>query len=389
MENNGEIMTALLLSGIRILDLSRLLPGPYLTQLLADLGAEVIKVETPLAGDHARLAPPEMGLGDMYEMINQGKKSLALNYRNPRGRELFLKLAATADVVLEGFRPTVTGKYGIDYEAVRAVKPDIVYCSLSGYGQQGPYQQRGGHDFNYLSIGGAFSLNSRPGERPVPYGLPVADLSGAMLAAIAILGALVGRERSGQGMYLDIALLDGVISWMTPLALSAYFSGLDVGAGTHPLLGGRAFFNIYETSDRKYLTLAAIEPHFWGDFCKTIDRADLIARQYDPELIPEIEALFRQKTQNEWLALFKGRDACVEPVNSVEEMLADPQVRARGHVHMEAGKPVGMDSPFVFARGERSPAPTLGADTSSLLGEIDVSEEEISMLVKRRIVTVP
>ena len=382
-------MTTLPLSGIRILDLSRLLPGPYLTQLLADLGAEVIKVETPLAGDHARLAPPEMSLGNMYETINQGKKSLALNYRNPRGRELFLRLATTADAVLEGFRPTVADKYGIGYESVRAVKPDIIYCSLSGYGQEGPYQGRAGHDYNYLSIGGAFSLNGRPGERPAPYGLPVADLSGSMLAGIAILGALVGRERNGQGMYLDMALLDGVISWMTPLALSAYFSGLEVGAGTHPLLGGRAFFNIYETSDEKYLTLAAIEPHFWGDFCKTIDRTDLIARQHDPDLGLEIEEIFRQKTRAEWLALFEGSDACIEPVNSIEEMLADPQVQARGHVKVEAGIPASMASPFVFARGKRSPATKLGADTRSLLGEIGVSDEEIKLLAERRIVAVP
>jgi alpha-methylacyl-CoA racemase len=379
-------MTTLPLEGIRVLDLSRLLPGPYLTQLMADLGAEVIKVETPLAGDHARLAPPEMGLGNMYETINQGKKSLALNYRNPRGRELFLKLAQTADVVLEGFRPTIADKYGIGYEAVRALKADIVYCSLSGYGQEGPYQQRAGHDFNYLSVGGAFGLNGRPGQRPVPYGLPVADLSGGMLAAIAILGALVGRERSGQGMYLDMALLDGVISWMTPLALSAYFSGLEVGAGTHPLLGGRAFFNVYETADGKYLTLAAIEPHFWGDFCKTIGHTDLIERQYDPALEPEMEVIFKAKTRAEWLALFANNDACVEPVNSIEEMLADPQVQARGHVRMEGGEPVGMYSPFVFARKERSPAPELGADTRTLLQEVGVDEIEIKSLAERRII---
>jgi alpha-methylacyl-CoA racemase len=379
-------MITLPLSGIRILDLSRLLPGPYLTQLLGDLGAEVIKVETPLAGDHARLAPPEMGLGKMYETINQGKKSLALNYRNARGRELFLQLAATADVVLEGFRPTVADKYGIGYQAVCTVKPDIVYCSLSGYGQEGPYRQRAGHDFNYLSIGGASSLNGRPGEKPIPYGLPVADLSGGMLAAIAILGALVGRERSGQGMYLDMALLDGVISWVTPLALSAYFSGLKVGAGTHPLLGGRAFFNVYETADGKYLTLAAIEPHFWGDFCKTIGRTDLIERQYQPEVSAELECIFRQKTRSEWLALFAENDACVEPVNSVEEMLSDPQVQARGYIRMEDGKPVGMCSPFVFARKERRPAPALGAETRDLLREIGVSEAEIQELAERKIV---
>jgi crotonobetainyl-CoA:carnitine CoA-transferase CaiB-like acyl-CoA transferase len=381
-------MSTFPLEGIRILDLSRLLPGPYLTQLMADLGAEVIKVETPLAGDHARLAPPEMGLGKMYETINQDKKSLALNYRNARGRELFIELTKTADVVLEGFRPTIADKYGIGYEAVCAVKPDIVYCSLSGYGQEGPYQQRAGHDFNYLSVGGAFALNGRPGERPVPYGLPVADLSGGMLAAIAILGALVGRERSGQGMYLDMALLDGVISWMTPLALSAYFSGLEVSAGTHPLLGGRAFFNIYETSDGKYLTLAAIEPHFWGDFCKTIGRPDLIERQYDPELESEMEVIFKRKTRAEWLDMFADNDACVEPVNTIEEMLTNPQVQARGHIHMEDEKPVGMRSPFVFARKERSPAPALGADTHTLLKEVGISEEEIQTLAERKIIAV-
>jgi crotonobetainyl-CoA:carnitine CoA-transferase CaiB-like acyl-CoA transferase len=329
-----------------------------------------------------------MGLGKMYETINQDKKSLALNYRNARGRELFIELTKTADVVLEGFRPTIADKYGIGYEAVCAVKPDIVYCSLSGYGQEGPYQQRAGHDFNYLSVGGAFALNGRPGERPVPYGLPVADLSGGMLAAIAILGALVGRERSGQGMYLDMALLDGVISWMTPLALSAYFSGLEVSAGTHPLLGGRAFFNIYETSDGKYLTLAAIEPHFWGDFCKTIGRPDLIERQYDPELEPEMEDIFKGRTRAEWLDMFADNDACVEPVNTIEEMLTNPQVQARGHIHMEDEKPVGMRSPFVFARKERSPAPALGADTHTLLKEVGISEEEIQTLAERKIIAV-
>jgi crotonobetainyl-CoA:carnitine CoA-transferase CaiB-like acyl-CoA transferase len=285
---------------------------------------------------------------------------------------------------LEGFRPGIADKYRIGYQAVCRVRPDIVYCSLSAYGQSGPYRGRAGHDFNYLAIGGAFSLNSRPGERPIPYGLPAADLSGGMLAAIAILGALVGRERSGQGMYLDMALLDGVISWMTPLALGAYFSGLEVGAGTHPLLGGRAFFNIYETSDGKYLSLAAIEPHFWGDFCKTIGRTDFIARHYDPTLIEELQTIFLQKTRAEWLALFAGNDACVEPVNSVEEMLADPQVQARGHVRMERGRPIGMYSPFVFARGERSPAPVLGADTRDLLVEMGVSDEEIRELAMRR-----
>ncbi|MCJ7724073.1 MAG: CoA transferase, partial [Anaerolineales bacterium] len=195
-------MTVLPLTGIRVLDLSRLLPGPYLTQLLVDLGAEVIKIETPRIGDYSRLVPPEMGMGNLFESVNRGKKSVAINFRNQRGRDIFLKLAATADVILEGFKPGSMERWGISYEAVRSVNEDIIYCSLSGYGQMGPYRDRAGHDLNYLAVGGALALNARSGELPLPYGLPVADLSGAMLAAIAVLGALVGRSNNGQGMYL-------------------------------------------------------------------------------------------------------------------------------------------------------------------------------------------
>ena len=365
------------LAGIRVLDLSRLLPGPYLTQLLADLGAEVIKIETPRLGDYSRIAPPEMGLGGLFEAVNRGKKSVAINYRNPRGREIFLKLAATADVVLEGFKPGSVKKWKIDYAAVRAVKPDIIYCSLSGYGQEGPYRERAGHDLNYVAVGGALGLNARSGEAPVPYGVPVADLAGGMLAAIAILAALVGRGQSGPGMYLDMALLDGVISWMTPLASGAYFSGLSVSAASHPLLGGSPCFNVYEAADGKYLTLATIEPTFWADFCQRVARPDLLSRQFDRTIGGELATIFRQKPRAEWLELFADSEACVEAVNSFEEMLAHPQVQARGYVREENGQPVGLNSPFVFARRESAPAPGLGEHTMEVLSGVGVCEEEL------------
>ncbi|MDI6769099.1 MAG: CaiB/BaiF CoA-transferase family protein [Anaerolineales bacterium] len=379
-------MTAQPLKGIRILDLSRLLPGPYLTQLLADLGAEVIKIETPRLGDYARLAPPEMGLGGLFEAVNRGKKSVAINYRNPRGREIFLKLAATADVILEGFKPGSGKKWKIDYEAVCTVKPDIIYCSLSGYGQEGPYRGRAGHDLNYVAVGGALGLNARSGEAPVPYGIPVADLAGGMLAAIAILGALVGRGKTGAGMYLDMALLDGVISWMTPLAGAAFFSGIDVSAGSLPLLGGLPCFNVYETADGKYLTLAALEPTFWADFCRVTARADLLPSQFNRRLGSEIAAIFRQKSRAEWLSAFAGTDGCVEAVNSFEAMLDHPQVQARGYVREENGEPVGMNSPFVFARGKSAPAPSLGEHTESALASIGLTEEEIKELAERGVI---
>ncbi len=374
------------LKGIRILDLSRLLPGPYLTQLLADLGAEVIKVETPSLGDYARSLPPEMGIGDLFNMVNKGKKSLALDYRKLEGAEIFLKLAANAQVIVESFRPGAADKYGVGYEAVRAVNPQVIYCSLSGYGQEGPYRQRAGHDLNYVSLGGAQSLNGRPSEAPIPYGLPIADLSGGMLAAIAILGALVGQIKSGEGAYLDMALLDGVISWMTPFALSAHFSGQRVGAGTHPLLGGQPCYNIYMAADGKYISLGALESHFWKSFCETIARPDLLPRQLDPTLTEELKSIFREKTQSEWTELFADVDACLEPLLSVEEMLTSPAIRARGHIEERAGSPVGVRSPFLFARHEHLPAPALGADTYSLLEALGLNETELKTLRHKKII---
>jgi crotonobetainyl-CoA:carnitine CoA-transferase CaiB-like acyl-CoA transferase len=358
------------LTGIRILDLSRLSPGPYLTQLLADLGAEVIKVETPNTGDYARFIPAEMGLGKMFEMINQGKKSVAINYRNPRGREVFWRLAATADVVLESFRPGTAARWKIDYESLRVVKPELIYCALSGYGQNGPYRNRAGHDLNYSAISGALSLNAAADQPPTPYGVTVADLSGAMLAGIAILSALVGRQSSGQGTYLDVALLDGVLSWMMPLAGAAFFSGLPVMSGSLALHGGLACYNIYETADGKYLSLGALEPTFWSDFCRLTGRNDLLSRQFDRTIKDQVAATFKQRTLAAWLETFSASDGCVEPIISFEEMLSHPQVRARGFVHEENGQPVGLNTPFVFARGPKRAAPRLGEHTRSVLADI-------------------
>ncbi|MGE5249129.1 MAG: CaiB/BaiF CoA transferase family protein [Bacteroidota bacterium] len=377
---------ALPLAGIRVLDLSRLLPGPYLTQLFADLGAEVIKIETPRSGDITRLAPAEMRLGEMFEVINRGKKSLAVNYRREAGRDVVLKLAATADVFLEGFRPGRAEKWGLDYAAVRRARPDIVYCSLSGYGQDGPYRSRAGHDLNYLAIGGALGLNGRPGEAPIPYGLPVADLAGGMLAAVAILGGLVGRGQNGRGMYLDMAMIDGVLSWMTPFAAGAYFNGIEVSPGGLPLLGGLPSFNVYETAEGRYIALAIVEPHFWSEFCRVTGRSDLLPRQFDRSIGREVASVFRSRTQQEWLAAFDGADACVEPVNSFEEMLIHPQVRARGYVREAEGKAAGLNTPFVFARREMTPAPALGEHTRAILAEMGMEDAHIDELLAEGII---
>ncbi len=367
------------LQGIRILDLTRLLPGPFITQLLADMGAEVIKVETPLAGDYARLAPPEMGLGGLFEMINRGKKSISINYRNARGRDVFLKLVETADVVIESFRPGTAQRMKIDFESLRVIKPDLIYCAMSGYGQSGPLSKRAGHDLNYSALGGALSLNAREGEGPHVYGLTVADLSGAMLAGLAVLSAIIGKQKSGEGAYLDVALLDGILSWMIPLAGAAYFSGYPVTGGTLPLQGGLACYNVYETADGKYISLGALESTFWGDFCKVTGRNDLLPRQFDRAIKDEVAAIFKGRTLADWLEAFSGSDGCVEPVLSFEEALAHPQVRARGFVREENGRPVGLNSPFAYGSGEVRPAPGLGEHTLAVLSEF-LSAQELDEL---------
>jgi len=262
---------------------------------------------------------------------------------------------------------------------MKAARPDIIYCALSGYGQEGPYRDRAGHDLNYAAASGALSLNSARDGHPVPYGVTVADLSGAMLAGIAILAALVGRKSGGQGAFLDIALFDGMLSWMAPMAGAAFFAGLSMASGSQPLQGGLACYNIYETADGRHVALAALEPTFWSDFCRLAGRNDLLERQFDRTIKSEVAALFKQRTLAAWVEQFSSSDGCLEPVLSFKEMLLHPQVKARGFVHEENGLPVGLNSPFVFARDPNRLVPGLGQHTTSVLGDI-LSQQELREL---------
>ena len=392
-------MTSQPLIGIRVLDLSRLLPGPYCTMLLADLGAEVIKIESPRVGDYARLAPPNFGGDAMFRALNRNKKSVALNYRNPRGREVFLRLASEADVIVETFRPGAVTRWRIDYEAVRTVNPSLIYCSLSGYGQSGPYRDRAGHDLNYIALGGLLALNGAAGGPPIPPGVQIADLAGGMLAAMAILAVLVGRGRTGEGAYLDVAMLDAVASWVAPVT-GALFShtGKNPERGRMLFSGTLPCYNVYETADGKYITLAALESHLWTAFCTAVDRNDLRARRYDVEAIPEVAAIFRARTRDEWVAWFREVDACVEPVNTIEEMLRHPQVQYRGLVVEEnvlREEPVEqasdspsqrIGSPFQFTkRTHKSPAPALGEHTWDVLRQVGFDDEEVRQLEATRV----
>jgi len=382
------------LHGIRILDLSRLLPGPYATMLLGDLGAQVIKIETPGLGDYMRIIPPFVKdartgeeVGAAFLMVNRNKKSVALNFRNARGKEIFLRLVRTADVILETFRPGAAEKWGIGYSVTRAINPRIVYCSLSGYGQSGPYRDRAGHDLNYIALAGLLAANGAADGPPIPPMVQVADLSGGMLATIAILAALLSREKTGVGQYLDVSLFDGALSWASTMMGGTYAAGKSVQRGRMQLNGGMACYNVYETRDGKYLTLGAIEPHFWAAFCKAVGREDLNPRAQEFEAIPEVAAIFKTRTLDEWLVLFQNVDACIEPVREFSETLNDPHVQQRGLVtEVDGVKQIG--SVFVFAENPNLPPPRQGEHTREVLRSIGMSDEEITQLHQAEIIKV-
>ncbi|MFQ5856553.1 MAG: CaiB/BaiF CoA transferase family protein [Anaerolineae bacterium] len=385
-----------LLTGMRVLDLSRLLPGPYCTMLLADQGADVIKVEDPAGGDYARFSEPFVdGTSVIFEMLNRGKRSIALNLKTDAGRDIFLHLAGDADVILEGFRPGTVDRLGIGFEGVRAVNPRIVYCSLSGYGQTGPRRDRAGHDINYIGLAGLLGLNRRAGELPVVPGVQIADLSGGLLAALGIMAALWARDRTGTGHHVDVSMFDGVMSWLV-MAAAPLLAGTPrprsgrqgvPAPGQALLTGGVPCYNVYETADGRYMSLGALEPKFWQNFCEAVDCEDLLGSGYDPGAIDDVRAIFRQHTQAEWTQVFSATDACCEPVLTLEEALSGPQTQARKMVvdneHPQAGRLRQLGAPVKFSDADAEiggPAPALGEHTGEILTALGYSVEEIAVL---------
>jgi crotonobetainyl-CoA:carnitine CoA-transferase CaiB-like acyl-CoA transferase len=361
------------LSGIRVLDLSRLLPGPYCSMMLGDLGAEVIKIEEPKIGDPTRHGKPRIGRhGAAFLQVNRNKKSIALDLKDSKGREAFLKLAERADVILEQFRPGVVDRLGIGYTVVSELNPSLVYCSLSGFGQTGPHRLRSGHDINYLALSGVLGLTTDEQGKPVIPGVQVADLAGGMMAAFGILAALLARERTGRGQLVDVSMFDVMMS-MLPVPASLQFAGTPIGVGSkYALSGAYPFYNVYETADGKYMSLGALEPKFWAGFCSKVGREDLIARQFDEgqsreELFEEVRAIFKSRAQSEWVDIMREADACCEPVLSLNEAFLHAQTRAREMI-MEVEDPVegsirqlGFACKFSdTAADARLPVPALG-----------------------------
>ncbi len=369
------------LNGIRILDLSRLLPGGYCTQLLADLGADVIKIETPLVGDYARLAPELFGGDQLFRLINRNKRSVAINFRNPRGREVLMRLVTGADALFETFRPGLVERWGINYESMRPINSRLVYCSLTGYGQGGPYADRAGHDINYAAISGLLAANGVADGPPAPIVAQVADLGGAMMAALSMVSALLGRNLTGEGAYLDISMLDSAVSWALPVLGPLYMStGRAQARGEGPLSGGLPCYNIYRAADGAYLSLGALEPPLWTTFCRTAGRDDLIGRQWELAAIEEVAALFRTRTRDEWLDTFADAEVCLEPVGSFEEMLAHPQVSHRSVVDDVRDGSFTVGSSLGGPVIEASSAPSLGQHTAEVLGAAGFGDQELQEL---------
>jgi alpha-methylacyl-CoA racemase len=389
------------LSGIRILDLSRLLPGAYASQMLADFGADVIKVEEPGSGDYGRSMPPygPGGMGQVFLATNRNKRSLSLNLKTEEGRTIFRRLVRTADVLLESFRPGVMARLGLGYEQLREIRPELIYCAISGYGQDGPYSQRAGHDLNYAGYSGLLHYNRSSEGSPAMPPTQLGDLAGgSLMAVIGILTALVGRSQSGQGRLVDVSMTEGLMA-LLPLAISAYLTGGQAPApGQSALDGGLPCYNIYETRDGNYVTLAALEPKFWHAFCTRVGHLELLPFHMPlgplerKQAMDILRAIFKTKTRDEWVAELADLDTCVGPVYNLEEALNDVHARAREVTLMSeiGGAPFGTLRTFPrlseTAQEQRYRPPSLGEHSEEILAEVGYSQAEIADFRARGII---
>ncbi|SBT09919.1 L-carnitine dehydratase/bile acid-inducible protein F [Candidatus Accumulibacter aalborgensis] len=377
------------LTGVRVLDLTRLLPGPVATLHLADLGADVIKIEDHAAGDYARiLGDGPDGVSVFYRSVNRNKRGLRLDLKQAQGRDVFLRLARTADIVVEGFRPGVSDKLGIGYEALREVNAKVVYCAITGYGQTGPLALVAGHDLNYIGFAGVLDQIGVDGGRPAIPNLQIGDLlGGAMTAAMGILAALFDAQRSGQGRLVDVAMSESVLAHNLFPLFALQNEGAVPLRGGDLLSGGDAGYGVYATADGRYMAVAPLEQKFWCLFCDALGRPDWKALHgargaAAAALRHELEMVFASRSQADWQDVFAGVDCCVTPVLTVAEALEHPQFIARGMTVSADGvtqyaPPVKL-SGWVFAVERAAPSP--GEHSEEILREAGLSDGEILAL---------
>jgi alpha-methylacyl-CoA racemase len=397
----GRIVTTRgALEGLRVLDLTRLLPGGFCTLLLADLGAEVLKVEDTAGGDYIRWMPPfyggedqqREGTGSAYFLaLNRNKRSLRLNLKDERGCEVLLRLVEDYDVVVESFRPGVMDRLGVGYDVLRARNPRLIYCPISGYGQDGPLTGRSGHDTNYLALNGLLGLTGRRDGPPTQSAGQIADLGGGgLMAAVGILAAVIERDRSGEGQLIDISMTDGALSWLAMVVARHFAEQVVPRRGELELAGGIACYVPYETSDGRWVSLGALEPKFWQNWCAGVERPDLVEKQFEhpgSDAGAQVAAVFRERTRDEWAQFASEHDCCLEPILDLDEALESDLVRARGMV-VELDQPgIGpvkqVGSPLKLSRtppDTTGAAPALGRDTDEVLAAAGYDAETIASL---------
>jgi len=376
-----ETVVASALENVRILDLSRQLPGPFCAMMLGDLGADVLTI-----------AAPNDPLGAGIPLLARNKRHMTLNLKAEAGRAVFAQLVAGADVVLEGFRPGVTAKLGIDYPRLAGVNPRLVYCSISGYGQDGPYRDKVGHDLNYIGYAGVLGVTGTAGGPPVIPGVQIADIGGGtLMAVIGILAALLARHHTGRGQLVDIAMLDGSLSWNVFHVLM-HLIGQSTARGATRLTGRYACYSVFETADGKYVTVGALEAHFWKNLCEHFGRADLVPLQFSEgedreRVLAFFRDAFRRKTRDEWVRELEPVDICFGPVNDVGEALEDPQLRARQMVveeeHPHYGRVRTLGSPIKLSATPpvmRRPPHAFGQHTDEVLRELGYEAAAIAAL---------
>jgi crotonobetainyl-CoA:carnitine CoA-transferase CaiB-like acyl-CoA transferase len=355
------------LKGTRVLDLSQYLPGPFATRLLADMGADVIKVEPP-TGDPLRHLDPEGNAGSspFYQMINTGKTVVTIDLKTGAGKAAFAALAARADVLLESFRPGVLDRLGFGAEALNDLNPELVHCALSGYGQTGPYRLVSGHDIGYVSMTGGLSVSGSKEAPTITYP-PMADHAGAMQAVVTILGALIARQRGGGGAFLDISLSESLLSWQGP--------GLTMppARGEGVINGGAAFYQIYRTGDDRFVSLSPLEPKFWANFCNAVDRPHWIDRQFEPmpqtALVADVAALFAGQPLAYWEELLPAADCCYQAVLQYPEVAVHPHTKARGLVRSVGGITDVMFPAYVDGEPPEPRMPLRETDAETVLDE--------------------
>jgi len=388
------------LQNIKVLDFSKLLPGPYATMMLADLGAEILRVESPSLPDMVREMEPMDGESSAaHQHLNRSKKSITLDLKKREAVDIVKQLIQEYDVVLEQFRPGVMERLGLDYETLKQVNPNIIYCSLSGYGQTGPYRDRPGHDNNYLSIAGINSYSGRKQEAPVPMGVQIADLAGGSLhSVIAILTAVIHRQTTGDGQYIDLSMTDATF------ALNAMFGAGYITKGIQPkieetFLNGGTHYDYYETKDGRYFSVGSLEAPFRNKLCEALNLEDMkeVALSNGPEDILAFKAaikdVFLTKNYDEWTAVFREVEACVEPVLNFSEAVNHPQIQSRNmitEVPREDGtKQQQISSPFKFSDYQQKYKHTgtrRGDHTMEILRNLELDENKIEALVDQNVV---